>query len=285
MSRAYGWDADGRLVDDEADVLRGAAADILDGRAVSQVVKDLRDRGGTWTVGTLTRALRNPRIIGATRTRAGDLVDRADVDPILDRDDWERLTAIFDDPARKRYAPKSRSSLLTGLVRCARDDQTMVRRGEAETRCTECSSSIATTILESETAAAVLARVASPLWRAALAGALAEGGDRYRMQIADADQRMKVLAESFGSGEADRVALDAGLAAARERRARAEYGLALAEVGRHLDGISDEQLVEWWTEASLQDRRAFIMVVLDRVVVAPKTKGVPPADRISFVWR
>lgn len=284
--RPYGWAADGSTDPDEVAVLRSAVDDVIAGRPVNQIVRDLNDQGistsggSRWTIASLTRTLRNPRLTGRRRDRNGNLTDLPDVEPIIDVEQHDRLLAVLDDPQRKRSAPKSKASLLTGLVWCRRCDARMARRGPAF-RCTVCDSAIAATPLEAEVSARVLSRILTPVWQAALAGALSE--ETYRAELSEIDGRMVTLAVEFGDS-GDRAALEAGLAAARRRRAQAEEGLALAGAAAVLDGLSDEELVRWWAGAAPSVQRDVIDVVLERVEVLP-TDTATGDDRVAYQWR
>lgn len=288
MSRPYGWNRDGTLRDDEAAILKASATDVIDGRPVNQIVQELnasgvRTSGGsTWTIASLTRTLRNPRLTGRRKTRTG-FVDLVDVEPVIDVDDHERLLAVLEHPDRKRSAPKSRTSLLTGLVWCQRCGARMPRRG-ATFRCTACDSAMSVATLEAEVPARVLSRIASPVWRAALTGALAAGADHYRDEVQEADRRLQVLAETFGAGGIDDAALEAGVVAARAARAAAEQGLALSAVAGQVDGFSDEQMVDWWVAADDRVRRELIDVLLEAVDVLP-ADAASGADRVLYRWR
>ena len=290
MSRPYGWAANGTLIEAEAAVLREAAAAVLDGQPVSQVVRDFRDRGITssegrpWTVTPLTRALRNPRIIGyKADRRTGELVPRSDVDPILAVDQFEALVAVFDDPARKKATPKSRSSLLTGLVRCSTDGAVMSRQAK-NYRCSVCPMSMSAGAIDAETSARVIGRLGTPVWQAALAGAMAADVSVWREKAREVDDRIVVLAEVFGAA-GDRAALDAGVAAARQARADAEAGLGLAALAAEVGGLSVEQIVAWWEGASIGSRRSVAAAVLEAVVVLPVGDGLRGEDRLQFQWR
>ncbi|WP_298440653.1 recombinase family protein [Gordonia sp. (in: high G+C Gram-positive bacteria)] len=290
MSRAYGWDPDGHIIEAEAAILRAAAADVADGRPVTQIVRDLNERGvvtaqgNRWSVPSLTRILRGHRMTGrGVDRRTGDPIDRPDVDAILTIDEHARVLAVLEDPERKKSAPKRQTSPLAGIVQCGREGGEMERRGESF-RCRACGSSVQAEAAEAEVAAQVLARICSPLWRAALAGALSDGEDGYREEIRAVEHRIIVLAEEFGGGACDEAALTAGVAAAKRVRERAEYRLALVSSAAALDGLSDEGLVQWWAAASPADRRALVRIVVDRVEVLP-VDVAEGTDRIVCRWR
>ena len=94
------------VVEDEAAVIRQAAADILDrGISVTAVAKGLRARGVPtagggygWTATSVKAALIKPTVAGLVFT--GGVEHEAPWPAILDRDIWERLRAKLCDPAR-----------------------------------------------------------------------------------------------------------------------------------------------------------------------------------------
>jgi site-specific DNA recombinase len=96
--RPFGY-ADDRLtvIDDEAEAIRDAAARVLAGESVVNVVADWNRSGipptvkcGLWTPRTLRGILRSPRIAGLSEHR-GKVVGTAVWPAIIDRDTWERL--------------------------------------------------------------------------------------------------------------------------------------------------------------------------------------------------
>ena len=55
--------------------------------------------GGRWTTRTLRRLLLQPRLVGL-RAHHGSLYPSAEIEPILDRQQWEAICAVLTDPAR-----------------------------------------------------------------------------------------------------------------------------------------------------------------------------------------
>ncbi|WP_410583679.1 recombinase family protein [Amycolatopsis sp. lyj-108] len=110
------------IVESEREVIRECYRRLLGGESLSSVVRDLRERdirtvdGFHWQRFTLSLALRRPSMAGL-RAHNGEIITvRKDMDPIVSREEWERLCALFD--GRKRGRPAGRRHLLAGLVRC-----------------------------------------------------------------------------------------------------------------------------------------------------------------------
>jgi site-specific DNA recombinase len=111
------------VVPDEAEVLRAAAADILDrDLSLHAAVRGLRARGvptvrgGPWTTTKLRQVLLKPAIAGLA-TRDGQLRP-APWDAILDRDVWEKLKAHLEKPVRTVTTGNEPRWLLSGIALC-----------------------------------------------------------------------------------------------------------------------------------------------------------------------
>lgn len=294
VSRAYGWTTQGQIIDTEAEVLRAAADDITDGQSFASVVADLNDRGiptvsgKRWAISPLARILRSPRIIGKQDVD-GTLVDHPKAAPILDPDVWEKVVAILDDEDRKKYTRHTRRQhLSSGFFRCGVCGQpayVAVSRTKSSVLRANCDHvSVDAAAAEAELSERVLSRITTSAWIDALTEAARRGREHYRAQAREAEQRMVVLAETFGEGAAERAAFEAGVAAAQAARDEASATVALLEASDELPGFTDREVVEWWaTRARLEDQRSVISTVVDYVEVMP-LKAVTARDRYVFHW-
>jgi DNA invertase Pin-like site-specific DNA recombinase/predicted RNA-binding Zn-ribbon protein involved in translation (DUF1610 family) len=116
----------------EAATIREVAERLLAGEGLWRVAGDLNARGittntgGPWFSQTLRRMILRPRNAGL-RVHRGKIVGKAAWEPILDRDTFDRLTAMLTDPARKtsnrgtavRY-------LMSGIALCGVCGKTMM---------------------------------------------------------------------------------------------------------------------------------------------------------------
>lgn len=109
---------------EEAQVVREIAARLLEGEPASRIAESLNDRGVAtpaakgWDVTRIKRIGTNPSY-AALRTHRGEIVGEADWPPLIERDDFDRLTAVLTDPARlKFYAGRDVRHLLSGIARC-----------------------------------------------------------------------------------------------------------------------------------------------------------------------
>lgn len=124
--RPFGYDREGdriHVVDDEADLIRKAARDVLAGRPLGTIVKDWNAAGvtttpgGRWGTTQLRRLLMNPRHIGRAVYRGEDM-GAGTWEPILDDDTFTRLEEILNDPGRRTSNTTERKYLLSGLMLC-----------------------------------------------------------------------------------------------------------------------------------------------------------------------
>lgn len=125
-SFGYRYAGSGKLevVDEEADAIREGARMILNGRRLMEVGTEwdrrglLTPRGKKWELpDSIKKALTNARVAGWT-THEDERVAEGDWEPILDRDTWEAVRAILDEPQRKRPQIAGRKHLLSGYLVC-----------------------------------------------------------------------------------------------------------------------------------------------------------------------
>jgi DNA invertase Pin-like site-specific DNA recombinase len=112
------------IKDEEAREIRATAAKLLGGGTISSVMTDWNRRGvrraegGLWYARNIRDLLTNPRIAGLRRWH-GELI-QAEWEPIIGREEWERLCLILENPApdprRGRRGPPPTIYLLTGRL-------------------------------------------------------------------------------------------------------------------------------------------------------------------------
>lgn len=280
--RMFGYTRDGVVVEDEAEILRQSAADILAGASVHAVCQRLeRDgvkttRGNDWTPPSLRVTLRSPKIAGLSALK-GQIIGPGQWEPILDRPTWERVVAAIN--TGRRQAPAPRRALLSGLVFCGVDDcgLRLYRSSRGGVHRYACRTyyrmrghiTVDATHIEQMVEAAARAALSSDRVRAAIAARLSNAGAAAADLTADIDRIDSEIrereAELEQAGSRSRVAamraiddLDAQLTAKREQLA------ALTPVALP---VGDE-----WPD-DIERRAALIELVVKRVVVLPHDRS------------
>jgi DNA invertase Pin-like site-specific DNA recombinase len=313
-SRPFGFQADKMtVVPEEAELIRSAAKRTLDGDTLHAICADWKAAGvrtvtgREWLPNVLRGILTSPRIAGLRQHR-GEVAGTAAWPAIIDLDTRERLLAVFNAPGRRR-AEIEGTRLLTGLLRCGRPGcggrllsgmnnglrAYVCRGGPGKDGCNRLA--MIAEPLEDLLVEAVLIRLGSPAFGAALASQRATDGDRQDLnRIAELEGRLDELADMFAVGEIDRrgytrakANLDAELRTARRRVARQQAHSAL-------DPFLDdpEHVRARWAAADpktaegMRVRRAVMAAMLEEVVIGPalvRGRHAFDADRVDPRWR
>ena len=139
-SRMFGYTREGEMIEDEAEIARSMATDVLNGVPILSIARTLREgnvlttRGGVWRTGTIRQYLLNPRLAGHS-TLKGEVVGEGLWEPILDRDTWETLRALLDARTRP-YVP--RVSLLNGIIYCGKCKHRLITGKQRDKRTYRC---------------------------------------------------------------------------------------------------------------------------------------------------
>jgi site-specific DNA recombinase len=137
LPRSKGWEAgDPRVlvsaehVAAEREIVDECYARLLAGEPLSGLVKDLNARGvrgltgGRWTRKSLSTMLQRPAMAGLLIHNGEIIGELAGVEPVVSREEWERLCAYFEGRKRGRPAGQQTQSgfvhVLSGLMLCSR---------------------------------------------------------------------------------------------------------------------------------------------------------------------
>lgn len=273
--RSYGY-RDGKIVKQEAAVIKKAAARILAGVPLRRVALDLNAAdvtaagGGRWSSQTLRQVLASPRIAGL-RVHRGEVVGPGSWEAIISREDHEALRAILARPGRSG-APTS--SLLGGLLRCGKCGATLHHSNRKDGRVYLCAAgpnkpgcgklSIVADPVEEIITEVVLRRLDTPK----LARTVKKPKSRH-VDVAGLEAELAELAKAHGAGRITmpewmhaRAGIEERLDAAR-RQVQAEP----AVLAQYQPGV----LRDRWPTLDLDDRRAVIGAVLNYVTIDPST--------------
>jgi DNA invertase Pin-like site-specific DNA recombinase len=294
--RPFGFDRDGDrvfVVETEAQHLRKAAQQVLNGATLTSIADAWNDRGlvttvgKPWNVTSVRRALLNPRTAGRVTSKGEDFGPAAH--GILEPDVADAVGAILRDPARESAPPSTDVKyLLSGLAVCGRDGETMyaapTNGGVMAYRCTRCYLARRLDLVDEVLMGVLVERLSRP----DAAGLLEPDVDldEIRRRLADLRERRdglaQLLAEGLLTAEAVRVQAEKLTAEidAQELAQRAVTGSTpLARV------VGTVDVLEALGRLALRDVRAIIATLMT-VRILPAGKGVRfDPDQVAIEWK
>jgi site-specific DNA recombinase len=306
-TRPFGYDDDRVTVRaSEAKVVREGARRVLRGESLRSICNEWNGRGlrtsadKRWEQGALSRMLQSARISGR-REHHGKIVAKASWPAIIDAEQNDRLRALLSDPDRRRNRHSQRY-LLTGIVKCGRCGIRLVARPRGDKRrCYVCASGLRfdgcgkirslADPLEELVAGMVIVAVDS----AELAREIAEETrrrtvDRHLAGSIDEDEeQLVVLAKEWAEKRISHAEWTAAREAIEQRLGARRRRLAAEQRVAALDGYVGKAgaLARAWPKLNIDQRRAVIVAIVDRVEVGPAVRGRNrfDPDRVKVVWR
>lgn len=322
--RIFGYKADGETVhDDEAALLRKAAQQVIDGESIRAIAAEWNDNGFTSTRGKLVSSamvrtlLKNPYIAGLSTYNPTDsdgrrlirnrqVVGEGKWPAIIEPEQWERVQAVLNDPARvSNRVGNTPQRLLSGLLKCTcgspmyRRTRPMKSGGDRYSYYSckrpvpgkhvhigsdDADAAVAALVIErlkQTDLAAALAAAATDTHSAALAELTRERTDLLarRDELEDAVAEGAVTVASFGRA-IDRV--ETRLAAIDEKIAT----LSASSDAPPLAEIAAADSIEaWWEGADLMRRRRLVDHLMT-ITVGPGRHGAKKFDpaRLRVTW-
>lgn len=293
------------LIPDEAEAVKDAVGRFLAGETLTAICQRWNDAGFRTTVHgrpfTLTivrQILENPRIAGL-RAHNGDIIGPASWPAIISESDHRQVVAMLADPSRKQ-APRKRG-LLTGFLRCGRCGLTLTRisaqsskdrkrkptyschHGSGGAGCFGVSvSADPVDALVVEAALLVFDDVDLSAPQSATVPSAGDDG------AAALEGRMRELSGLWADGAISRTEwltarkrIDGRLAAIKRQQTTPRSLVAMRYHGR------PGMLRQKWPDLTLDEQRAVIGSVIDRVTVNPVAARGPRFDknRLDITWR
>ena len=293
--RPYGFEQD-KITHNRAEVavIRECADRVLGGESLSAIVRDLNEReiptasGTTWRVPTLRTILLAPRTMGM-RSHRGRL-HPAVWAPILLPEVRERIMATVADPNRSKPRGRPRR-LLSGLAVCGKCGAPLRSRIRTTTKRVEyvCLSQ------PGVDACGKLGIQGDPLEElveTTVLRAFADGLPAVEHDGVDTDRAADLVALDARADEYARLAAAGQItptdyarftAAVDTERTRllAETATGVAAVRRRT--LDPASLIDRWDDMTVEQRRAVLDLVLDRVVIGGGRR--PVEERVEVVWR
>lgn len=297
--RPFGYQPDRVTLDpDEAAILRDCYAQILAGKGLSTIVRQLNHEGittstgGLWSVQGLKFTLLRGRNMG-WREHHGRLAARAVWEPIVDEQTWHQVRAVLTDPGRSNVgqAQYVRRYLLTGFLRCGRcgaalkptknrsDVQRFACRAEPGRPKCPGGCSVVYLPVEDLVVDLLLDRLEGLEPEPA-----PDPSDSLRERIAQEEARLDALADAYADEDGDVLEL---------RRAGRKIRERIADLRRQISAVVVEQRLDpfrvrlEWQGYDLAQRREVLGQVVERVDIAPARRGLNRFDpaRVTVVWR
>lgn len=301
--RPFGYQDDRKTVEPrEADILRRCYADVLAGRPLRAICRDLHEQGittstgGPWSAQGLRYTLLRARNMG-WRSHHGRLAAKAEWEAIVDEDTWHQVQAVLKDPGRQGAGQvRARKYLLTGVLCCGRcgrklrpvrglrdDQQRFACRPEiGQPKCPG-GCSVVYAPLEAAVADLIFAR----LERDAdlQPDTPADPTEEYRRSIGEQEARLEALADAYADEDGDLLEF---------RRAGQKIRQRITDLRQLIQQAAVEQQIadpvevrRAWPGYDLEQRRAVVATLIERITVAPAKRGLNRFDpsRLDVTWR
>lgn len=304
--RSFGYTLDGELVPEEADLIRQAADDVLNGTPLREIVRRWKALGVStprsekgadgWTHNGVRSILLNPKNAGYV-TYKGEVIGDGNWKPIIERDTFALLTAKLTDPTRRTNGPgRKPATLLTGIATCGVCGDTIMGRTNSKQ---EQVNGVRTTVarfpvysckgyhvaLKRDEVDRLVIDAFAIATMTNLPGMVLSipkpgQGVEVAQALEEETQRLRDLTSSFASGKVPLMVLEAGTAEIQERidaleasiRSDSDYD------PRKLNGEALRRFAELDTDG----RRAILRRVA-RVTVHPKAgKGAPVLQSLDM---
>lgn len=303
VRRPFGYDLGGRIQRREANAIRRAAEQVLDGASFAQAARDLNARGiptstgHAWRASSLTKVLRNPRYAGIA-TYHGDPVAAGRWTPILDRETHDALMARIQALAPTVNPGPRPRHLLSGLATCGICGAGLVvnvdgRTGRRTYRCPRLHLSRRLDLVDDLVVSRTLDRLEREDHRGAPATNGAASGTAERRRLLMAEAAMRNGTTLWISGEIDQLQwahasrqLRAAIRAA-EQTPTEVGGRLMAAAGRAARSAHPRRsLRSFWDHLSAEERRIVVHSMVTEIRVLPAGRGhrFDPAQ-VQIEWR
>jgi site-specific DNA recombinase len=294
------------IVPEEAEQIQEASRRIVHGETVYGVCVDWKRRGirsfkgNFWAPTALRDSLRRPALAGLRVHHTAGVVE-GKWDPILDRDEWERLQLVLNDPARLNTGRvQPRTYLLTGLAYCGREGCHQRLHGgtrEDGNRGYVCKKAPGfagcgglrrkASLVDEEVTRRLLYRLDNPKFRARLTATGDDTADaKDRDEVKRCNSKLVQLGDDYADDKIDRpeylrlkARVEASKDKAQRRRAHRMQNSVLASLG-------DDPAQKAWTDhPGLDWRRALIAAAIDEIIIHPQRGRNFNPEAIEVLWK
>lgn len=301
----------GLVIDpDEAVLLTDSYAMVKDGASLNATFRRFRESGGQLgDPSTLRKALLNPRNAGLVAHGGVVVAEAADGHAIVDRDTFDRVTAILKDPSRRTAPGRPSHTLLGKSLHCGLCGSTMAasrKVGRPTYVCVKNQHLVIVRDLVDKPVLELVGRIVAGLADAGVLTMPDPTGDAavqlLRDQAADIESRLDGLSGLLAAGDLDPVDYAAATRKLRDRLAGIAAQLtrrsgrpALASLNGHSGGVTAawNQVVADARDGRVDGLRAIMAELLDgidlfrgrRAVLRWKTWVDLPATDLQLTTR
>lgn len=306
-ARRYGYTANGReLVPEEVEVLRRAYRHVADGGSLRGLAATLQAegvvgaKGAPITAVVLRDYLLRPMNAGHGYYKGELLPNVSQLPRVVDPELWEQVRAILNDPARRAGRGRPARALLTGTAVCGKCDGPMqgsrkrsgavggpIRRVyQCRFRC------------QARNMAAVDGFIVEMMLRrledqhdVVAAAAARQQSHPPTEELAEAGRiraRLDALADLLNAGDLDPADYATATRRLRASLAAVEARIAASATSPAARVAVVDNIREWWDGAGIDDRRALVADLVERVVIEPAGHRSGPrarVDGIEVTWR
>lgn len=284
--RSFGYDKPSpnvfTLNPDESAFIKNAATRVLNGESLRSVLRSYPNMIGTQgkplTVRGMSAALTAPRTAGLLRDPESERLIEGEWEPILDRETWNALVAMFDDPERRTSTNHGVSHVLSGIMECGKptcDDVMGSRSWKNGFRyqCRTCGNSIDEAVADNVVRSKVLELCPQSEWESLLTQGTGTNPDvvvalEERINELEIDQLMELDSRKRSNMQ---TAID-----------RLTDQLTEATEGEWLDLPNIKNLADDWDAMTLDEVRSVIKLIVARITLAPvKGATTNPMIRVS----
>lgn len=297
--RPFGFTKEMEQVPVEADLIRKAAADVLDGASLKSVAREWREAGVStprsekgsegWTHNGVKSILINPRNAGLNTYR-GEVVGRGQWDPIFPESTHNQLRALLTDPKRlvRTTGSKGRTpvNLLSGIARCATCGETVHAASSNGRRVYKCRAEHITTPRDEADSIVISTIVNGSLISApGLVFELPPAQDPEGIwdQIQKLNQRQETITAAFADGDLERSAWEAANASINSEKDALRASLVETEnLGTNVRALHQEAVSKFAT-LTVPEQRAILMRLAE-ITLHPRNRkrNVPITKQVSM---
>lgn len=286
------------LVEGEAEVLRSAYAQVLDGVPLMAIAREWQSRGivgprGASISAVILRDYLLRPINAGIATYKGKEVGAAQTPQIIDEETFRTVRAILTDPKRLKKGRPGKN-LLTGIMRCSVCGKPVTassrivkdRQPTLSYACRERHVSRVRQPLDELVSELVIARLQKDPEGFTRPPSKGKGDSSAAVDAEKTRKRLDDLADLFAAGELEAADYAAATRLARVRLGEIEATLTQrAGTSSAATLLGAEDVRKAWQGADIQQRRAVIGEVIDVIIMGPGKKGTFAADNLDIRWR